>query len=109
MPASYAQSEEFLLEMFIEGVLIVWDFICLRSAFTQPVCWEGEIKRCAGKHPLKILIFFPSFLFHFKPSLGNFLSFKCKLSDLPANTSQGSESAFHKQKTLQLTQVSVKE
>lgn len=72
----------------IEGLWIVWNFIHCRINL-HSVCMLGRrIKWCAGKCPLKILIFFPSFLFHFKPSSGNGSWFKNEISDLPANISR---------------------
>lgn len=77
--ASYAQSEEFLLEMHIlrerrfDGILYA-----VGLTFTQPICWGGGFKWCAAKCPLNISIFFPSFLFHFKPYSGNCLWFKVR-------------------------------
>lgn len=86
--AHYAQSEEFLLEMCVLRECGLYGILySVGLTFTQSVCWGGEFKWCAGKCPLKILIFFPSFLFHFKPSSGNGSWFKNEISDLPANIS----------------------
>lgn len=71
-----------LRECGLYGILVA-----IGLTFTQPVGWGGGFKWCAGKCPLEILIFSPSFLFHFKPSSGNCLWFKTEISDVPASTS----------------------